>query len=276
MPIPSELRISPGKKVRLDDIDPRSTPGFPDSGDRDADKARAEALTRANIEQAAALQYRLWAEDQRALLVAMQALDTGGKDGVIRHVFTGFNPQGCRVRAFKAPSHEELDHDFLWRVHRSIPPRGEIGVFNRSHYEDVLVVRVHDLVPKSVWSKRYEQINAFERHLFENGVWIIKCYLHISRDEQLQRLRARIDNPEKRWKVCPADFEERKYWDDYMRAYEAALEQCNAEHAPWYVIPADRKWYRDLAMSEIVLATLREMNPQIPPPRFDVSKIVVE
>ncbi len=234
-----------------------------------------QALTK-NVERIAELQERLWAEHRRALLVVFQALDAGGKDGTTRSVFSGVNPQGCRVTSFKAPTPAELDHDYLWRIHQHVPARGEIGVFNRSHYEDVIVVRVDELVPKSVWSRRYAQINEFERFLVDNGTEIVKVFLHISREEQADRLRERVEKPEKRWKFSPDDLKKRAQWDDYQAAYEEALRRCTTEHAPWYVVPGDRNWVRNLAVSTIVLAKLEEMDPQFPQPKWDPAKIVIE
>ena len=203
-------------------------------------------------------------------------MDAGGKDGTIRHVMTGVNPQGCKVTSFKAPSDEEIDHDFLWRIHKAVPGKGEIGIFNRSHYEDVLIVRVHDLVPKSVWSKRYAQINAFEQNLATSNATILKFYLHISKDEQKERFQERIDRPEKNWKVNPADFEERKYWDDYTRAYEEMLKRCSTDVAPWFVIPSNKKWFRNFAVSQIIVEALEALDMKYPKPTCDVSKIVLE
>ena len=263
------LRLRPGKRVRLRDHDPGDTLGLPG-------KARALAALAKNVERIAALQERLYAEHRRALLVVFQALDAGGKDGATRAVFSGVNPQGCRVTSFKAPSSEELAHDYLWRVHNAVPRRGEIGIFNRSHYEDVLVVRVDELVPKKVWQARYEQINAFERHLVSNGTEIVKLYLHISREEQAERFRERLIDPEKRWKFSPDDLEKRKRWDDYVAAYEDALERCTTEEAPWYVVPGDRNWVRNLAVSAIVRHKLEGMDPRFPQPDWDPEAIVIE
>ena len=263
------LRLKPGKRVRLDDVDPADKLGLP--GKEQALRALAK-----NVEHIAALQERLHAEHRRALLVVLQALDAGGKDGTTRAVFSGINPQGCRVTSFKAPTAVELEHDFLWRIHNAVPGRGEIGVFNRSHYEDVLVVRVDKLVPKAVWSRRYEQINRFERQLVDNGTEIVKIYLHISKEEQAERLRERIAIPEKRWKFSPDDLRKREQWDDYMKAYEDALRRCGTEEAPWYLVPADRNWVRDVAVSAIVCTKLEEMDPQLPEPKWDPSVVVVD
>jgi PPK2 family polyphosphate:nucleotide phosphotransferase len=261
-----QLIVKPGHKVRLRKFDPGDTLGW-DKGH--ATKASLEkALERLNK-----LQYLLYADHKHALLVAFQGLDAAGKDGTIRHVMTGINPQGCRVTAFKTPSPEEAAHDFLWRVHRAVPPYGDFGIFNRSHYEDVLIVRVHNLVPKEVWSRRYEEINRFEQILHENNVRIVKFFLHISKDEQKKRFMARIDDPDKRWKISQADFDERKFWDEYTEAYEDALERCSTKRAPWYVIPADKKWFRDLAVSHIIVEALEEMDLKFPSPTIDVKKL---
>jgi PPK2 family polyphosphate:nucleotide phosphotransferase len=222
------------------------------------------------------LQFRLYAENKQALLIVLQAMDAGGKDGTIRHVMGGLNPQGCRVSSFKKPVGEEAQHHFLWRVHKAVPAKGEIAIFNRSHYEDVLVVRVHDLVPEDVWSKRYDQINDFEKMLSENNVTIVKFFLHISKEEQKERFQQRIDDPTRHWKISLADFEERKYWDDYQQAFEQVLRKCSTKHAPWYVIPSDKKWFRNLAVAEVITETLETMNPRYPEPTVDISKIVLK
>jgi len=263
------LRLKPGKRVHLHEVDPADTLGLPG-------KEQALRGLEKNVQHIAALQERLVAEHRRALLVVFQALDAGGKDGTTRAVFSGVNPQGCRITSFKAPTPVELDHDYLWRIHHAVPGRGEIGIWNRSHYEDVLVVRVDELVPKKVWSRRYEQINRFERHLVDNDVEIVKVFLHISREEQAERLRERIATPEKRWKFSPDDLRKRAQWDDYMAAYEDALRRCGTEHAPWYLVPGDRNWVRNLAVSAIVRAKLEEMDPQLPEPKWDPSVIVID
>ena len=202
-------------------------------------------------------------------------MDTAGKDGTIRHVMRGVNPQSCQVVSFKQPSEEELDHDFLWRVHKVVPRKGNIGIFNRSHYEDVLIVRVQNLVPEKVWRPRYEQINVFEKILSDGGMTIIKCFLHISKDEQRERLQERVDDPDARWKFNIGDLEQRQHWSDYMKAYEEALWRCNTEHAPWYIIPSNRKWYRNLCVSELLLSKLKELDPKYPKPTEDISHIEV-
>jgi PPK2 family polyphosphate:nucleotide phosphotransferase len=264
------LLVRPKSPAGLHRIDPGAKPGAP--GDKKATEAASLALNK----ELAELQERLWAENQRSLLVVLQAMDAGGKDGTIRKVFGGVNPQGCRVTSFKAPSEEELAHDFLWRINKATPRKGEIGIFNRSHYEDVLIVRVHDLVPKSVWSKRYAIINSFEANLAASGTTIVKFFLHISKEEQAERFRKRLENPEKHWKFRLADLEERKYWDDYQEAFEDALTKTSTTVAPWYVIPSDSKWYRDWAVLSVLVETMRRMDPQFPPPEDDLEGIVVE
>ncbi len=261
-----EMKVKPGKKVRLKDYDPDHTLGW-DKGNK----------TKASLEKARekldSLQYLLYAERKRALLIVFQGLDAAGKDGTIRSVMSGVNPQGCRVTSFKVPSAEEAAHDFLWRIHQAVPNYGDIGIFNRSHYEDVLVVRVHNIVPKEVWSRRYDQINRFEALLEENNVKVLKFFLHISKDEQKKRFMQRIDDPDKRWKISEADFNERKFWDDYTKAYEDALERCSTDVAPWYVVPANKKWFRNLAVSQIIIETLEGLNMKFPPPTIDVRKL---
>ena len=255
-----------GRTVRLADWNPRATPGW-----RKKDDA-AERLAH-NLERIDAQQYRLFAEARRSLLIVLQGMDTSGKDGVIRNVLTVFNPQGCRVWPFKVPSVEEASHGFPWRIQRATPARGEVAVFNRSHYEDVLVVRVHHLVPRSIWSRRYEIINAFERNLHEDGTRVLKFFLHISRSEQRTRLLARLDDPLKHWKFRDADLAERTQWKGYHRAYEDALARCSTSHAPWHIIPADHKWYRDLAVSEIIAETLERMDPKVPKVTLNVTRL---
>ena len=260
-----EFRIRPSSHVRLKKWDPRFT------GEHTKKKAlkKIEKLR----EQIGDMQMRLYAEHKRSLLICLQAQDAGGKDGVVRHVVGSMNPEGCRVVNFKEPTKEELDHDFLWRVERETPRKGEVVIFNRSHYEDVLIVRVHDLVPKNIWSKRYEQINDFERQLLANGTHILKFFLHISKEEQLRRFEQRLDDPAKRWKISEADYTERDYWNEYEKAYEAALTKCNTSKAPWFLIPADHKWFRDLAISEIIVSTLEALKIQVPKPTVDLSEI---
>lgn len=262
--------VKPGTRVKLKDRDPDYHAGL-QKGDEEVEERIAQAR-----EEMYSLQEWLYAEQERALLIVLQAMDTGGKDGTIKHVMRGLNPQGVHVASFKQPTPEELAHDFLWRVHRQTPRRGQIGVFNRSHYEDVLVVRVHDLVSKKVWERRYDQINEFEELLVESGTRLLKLFLYISKDEQKERLQSRLDNPKKNWKFAPADLEERKFWDDYIEAYEDALTRCSTKAAPWHIIPANRKWYRNLVVAELVRDELAAMNPKCPQPESDLSQIVIE
>jgi PPK2 family polyphosphate:nucleotide phosphotransferase len=262
-------QLQPGQPIQLADM---TTKGKSFAPDRQA----AEETFRALRDELIEWQRRLYAEDKHKLLVLLQANDAGGKDGTIRNVFRGVNPQGVKVTSFKVPSAEELAHDYLWRIHKAVPARGDIGVFNRSHYEDVLVVRVHNLVPESVWRPRYEQINQFEKLLHDTGTTILKFYLHISREEQAERFQARVDEPDKHWKFSFEDLEKRKQWDDYMVAFEEMLNQTTTSWAPWHVIPADQKWYRNLAVTQTIVEALRELNPQYPPPEQDLTGVVVE
>jgi PPK2 family polyphosphate:nucleotide phosphotransferase len=258
----------PSSSVKLHEYDPDE---HGDLADKEA--AQQETLKyQAHIE---AWQEKLFAEGKQSLLIVLQAMDTGGKDGVIKKVFEGINPQGVRVTAFKAPTPEELAHDFLWRIHQHVPPKGYIGIFNRSHYEDVLVVRVNAIVPKKVWEKRYDHINEFERLLAENGTRILKFYLHISKAEQKERLQARLDDPQKHWKFSAGDLPVRERWDDYMAAYEDALTRCNTDYAPWQIVPANRKWYRDLVVAKAIAETLEDMQPEYPAPEPGLDKIVI-
>lgn len=265
----SPVTFPPGATIKLADIDPRKIDG-------DWDKESAAARIEQNTAESRDLAYQLYAENKRALLLVLQGMDTAGKDGTIRVVTTGINPQSFQITSFKQPSVLELDHDFLWRIHKAVPARGSIGVFNRSQYEDVLIVRVHNLVPEEQWRRRYERINEFEKLITEGSVKIVKCYLHISKDEQRERLQARLDRPHKRWKFSKGDLAERKLWDDYQAAYEDALNKCNTSYAPWHIIPSDRKWYRNLVVSELLKDTLREMDPQFPPSEPGLDGIVVE
>jgi len=262
------LRVRPGTRVDLAKVDPAATYGR-------AKEAAAEELE-TGLARLTDLQDRLWAEGRHRVLVVLQGIDAAGKDGTLRHVMGAFNPQGCPVTAFKVPSPEELAHDYLWRVHRRVPGKGEIGVFNRSHYEDVLVVRVHELAPKAAWSRRYDQINAFEQMLADEGTTIIKFFLYIDRDEQRERFQARLDDPTKRWKFRLGDLEERKHWDDYIAAYEDALSRCSTDQAPWYVIPSNRKWFRNLAVSDILADTLDDLEPRYLEPTEDLTGVIVE
>jgi PPK2 family polyphosphate:nucleotide phosphotransferase len=273
MPSTSPQIVAPGDKFRLADIDPTATPAL--SGSKEEERARAERELAENAARIAQLQELLWAENQRALLVILQGMDTSGKDGVIRHVFSGVNPQGCVVTSFKKPSESEADRDYLWRIHAAVPARGTIGIFNRAHYEDVLIVRVHGFVPREVWGARYEQINAFEKHLSENHVTILKFMLHISKEEQLERLRARLEDPSKLWKFNPADVSEREHWGEYMKAYEDAVSKCSTRWAPWHVVPADKKWYARWVVAKVVRAALEKMDPKPPAPTFDPASVVL-
>ncbi len=258
--------VEPGAKIRLGKIDPAF------KGNHESkDKAAPEIQKR--VERMAKAQYMLYADGSRSLLVVLQALDAGGKDGVVRHVFTAMNPQGTLVSSFKEPSKVEGAHDFLWRAHLHTPAKGQVVIFNRSHYEDVLVVRVHKLVPESVWSKRYDLINDFEKMLHDNRTRILKFYLHISPEEQLERFRQRLDDPMRHWKISEGDYSERKLWPDYMKAYEEALERTSTKHAPWYVIPSNHKWFRDLAISEILADTMEDMGLKLPPAQVDIVEI---
>jgi PPK2 family polyphosphate:nucleotide phosphotransferase len=263
------LTVPPGTSVKLDDFDPAFCDG-------PLKKNSAREQLRENAKLLAEYGYRLYAENQRSILLVLQGMDTAGKDGTIRNVMRGFNPQSCQVVSFKQPSAEELDHDFLWRIHKAVPRRGNVGIFNRSHYEDVLVVRVHNLVPESVWRKRYDVINTFEQLLTEAGTKIVKCYLHISKDQQRRRLQARLENPHKRWKFSKGDLAERKLWRDYIEAYEAALTRCNTQHAPWHIIPSDRKWVRNLTVSNLLVETVKQMAPEFPPAEEGLEGVVVE
>ncbi|WP_456476727.1 polyphosphate kinase 2 family protein [Oceanithermus sp.] len=266
----SKYRVAPGGP-----FDPYTWPTREDDGFAGGKKAARKEL-KVIGKRLGELQARLYAEGRRALLVVLQGMDTAGKDGTIRRVFRMVNPQGVRVASFKKPTALELAHDYLWRVHARVPARGEIGIFNRSHYEDVLVVRVHDLVPPEVWGRRYDHINAFEQLLSDEGTRIVKFFLHISQDEQKKRLEARLENPKKHWKFNPADLAERALWDAYMEAYRAALERTSTAHAPWYAVPADRKWQRDLVVARVLLETLEAMDPQFPKVDFDPEAIHVE
>lgn len=256
------LHVKPGSRVRLAKLDPKATFGW--------DKAEGEPELERQLARLGDLQDRFWAEAKRSVLVVLQGIDAAGKDGTINKVMEAFNPQGCPVTSFKVPSTEELAHDYLWRIHKAVPRKGEIGIFNRSHYEDVLVVRVHGIVPRAVWSKRYDEINAFERHLAANGTTIVKFFLSIDRDEQRDRFQERFDDPTKRWKFSMGDLEERKLWDDYQAAFDEALSKTSTDHAPWYVIPADRNWFRNLAVASILADTIADLDPAYPPVADDV------
>lgn len=258
--------VKPGEKAHLSRRDPDDTAGL-------RSKSEYETILQKNLQRLFDLQTLLAACDQYAVLVVLQGMDAGGKDGTIRHVMTGLNPQACRVSAFKVPTPEEARHDFLWRVHKAMPQRGEIGIFNRSHYEDVLVARVHNLVPEKVWSERYGQINDFEKIMAHNNVRIFKFFLHISREEQTRRLEERTDNPQKNWKISPADIAERRLWDRYVEAYEDALTECSTKRAPWYVIPANKKWFRNLAVSQILADGMASWKMRYPPPAANLGEL---
>jgi PPK2 family polyphosphate:nucleotide phosphotransferase len=262
-------RVKPGSQVDLSQWDPDDKSAF-EGGKREA----REALLALN-ERLEALQELLFAEGKQRVLIVLQAMDTGGKDGTIRHVFEGVNPQGVKVAGFGVPTEEELAHDYLWRVHKRTPGKGEIVIYNRSHYEDVLVVRVHNLVPPEVWGKRYDQINGFERTLADEGTTILKFYLHISKGEQKERLQARLDTPHKRWKFQLGDLEERKLWLEYMAAYEAMLSKTSTEWAPWTIVPANRKWYRNLVVARVIVETLEGLDMRYPQPEEDLSHVVI-
>ena len=258
--------VEPGTKVRLSKVDPSYT------GKHETHE-KAVPEIQANLERLGKLQYLLYADGSKSLLVVLQALDAAGKDGVIRHVFTGMNPQGTSVFGFKQPSREEAAHDFLWRAHMRAPGKGEVAVFNRSYFEDVLVVRVHKLVPHSVWSKRFELINDFETTLSRNGTTILKFFLHISPEEQLLRFKQRLDDPSRHWKISESDYSERELWPQYIEAYEDAMAVTSTKRAPWYVIPANHKWFRNLAISKIIADTMDGMGLQLPPTRVDIADI---
>jgi PPK2 family polyphosphate:nucleotide phosphotransferase len=266
----SRWRVEPGVCPDLDRLDAASTKGAP--GDKKATKAVLDDLRI----QLGGLQDRLWADGRRSVLVVLQAMDAGGKDGTVKHVFAGMNPMGVQASAFKAPSSEELAHDFLWRIHRRTPRRGEIGIFNRSHYEDVLIVRIEQLVPKKVWRARYKAIRDFEQELTREGTTVVKLYLHISKAEQARRFQARLEDPTKRWKFLPADLEVRQKWDDYLHAYGDAIGATGTADCPWYVVPADHKWYRNWAVSRILLETLEQLDPQYPAEQPGLDDIVIE
>ncbi|MBK8134652.1 MAG: polyphosphate kinase 2 family protein [Chloroflexi bacterium] len=263
----SSLIVKPGSKFSLSEIDPEGQTNV----SKDAAKYRLSKLQ----EKLSGLQSRLYAQGKQSLLVVMQAMDAGGKDGTIKTVFRDMNPQGMAVTSFKVPSTEELAHDFLWRVHAKAPARGMIGIFNRSHYEDVLIVRVNELVPESVWRSRYDQINAFEKLLSDNGTRIVKFFLHISKDEQKARLEDRLKSPDEQWKFSMGDLPVRLKWGDYMDAYDDALSNCSTDNAPWYVIPSNRKWLRNLLVTQILVETLEDMDPQYPAPEPGLESVVI-
>jgi PPK2 family polyphosphate:nucleotide phosphotransferase len=263
-------RVKPGSRVDLRQWDPGDKSAF------EGDKQESREVLHTLNERLEALQELLYAEDKHRVLIVLQAMDTGGKDGTIRHVFEGVNPQGVKVASFGVPTPEELAHDYLWRVHKQTSGKGEIVIFNRSHYEDVLVVRVHNLVPPEVWGKRYGHINDFEQMLAQEGTTILKFFLHISKEEQKERLQARLDEPHKRWKFNSGDLEERKLWPAYMEAYEEMLGKTSTEWAPWYIVPADRKWYRNLVVAQVIVETLEGLEMRYPQPKEDLNHVVIE
>ncbi len=260
-----EYKVTPGTVIRLKDMSPekpeKTDPLLAKNG-----KSSADLLIEKNLEQIGQLQNILYASRKAALLVVLQGIDAAGKDGVIKHVLSGVNPQGCVVTSFKIPTEEERLHDVLWRIHRKCPERGIIGIFNRSHYEEVLVARVHGLSPKSAWEKHYDHFNRFEKMLSDNGTVLLKFFLSVSREEQLKRIEERLTRPDKRWKYSPGDLQERKYWDEYQQAFEDMLNKCSTEYAPWYVIPSDKKWFRNLLVSQIILETLQKLDLKFPEP----------
>jgi PPK2 family polyphosphate:nucleotide phosphotransferase len=261
------VRVVPGEPASLARREPADDLGL--------EKGRADEEVAAALTEIASLHNRLWAESTRAVLVVLQGMDASGKDGTIRRIFTGLNPQGCRVASFKVPTETELAHDYLWRVHAALPARGQLGIFNRSHYEDVVVVRVRGLVPKGTWKRRFRHIREFERLLVEEGTTLVKVFLHSSKEEQREQLQQRLDDPEKRWKFRLGDLEDRKLWDDFQAAYEEAITETSTDWAPWHVVPADRKWVRDVAVSRLLLETLRDLDPRLPEPEEDLSGVRV-
>lgn len=275
----SEYKIKEGRKVKLSEI------STDDTGKYDS-KTEAQAQLEENIERMAELQDKLYAQDRYSVLIILQAMDTAGKDGAIKHVMSGLNPQGTYVQSFKQPSAEELDHDYLWRINKHLPERGRIGIFNRSYYEEVLVVKVHNIIQvqqlpdeiknENIWKDRYRQMRDYERYLSENGTKIIKLFLHISKDEQKERLLVRIDDASKNWKFSAADIKERQYWDQYQQCYEEAIEATSTEQAPWYVIPADKKWFARLAVSEIIVKTLEDLKIEYPSVSKDQLAVLEE
>jgi PPK2 family polyphosphate:nucleotide phosphotransferase len=265
----SPYLVRPGKKFKLKDRDPADTGPFKRKDD-------AADATAENLSALDELQEVMYAEAKHALLVVFQAMDGGGKDGAIEHVFSGVNPQGCQVTSFKVPSSLERSHDFLWRHHLAVPPKGMIGIFNRSHYEAVLVERVEKLVPEKVWRRRYDHLNAFESLLADEGTVVLKFFLHISKDEQKRRMEARLADPHKNWKFNTGDLATRAQWDGYMEAYEDLLGKCSTEAAPWYVVPADKKWFRNWVISDTIVRTLKKLDMKFPPPEPGLDKVVVK
>jgi len=264
-----KLMVIEGKKINLQ----RLSPDYNFS----IDEEKAEYVLEQNLKKRMSeLQYRLYAERKNGLLIVFQGIDTSGKDSTIRHVISAFNPQSCAVKAFKEPTTEDLSHDFLWRIHKRAPSRGEIVVFNRSHYEDIIQPRVHKTIHKSIWSQRYEHINAFERCLSDNSIKIIKFFLHISKEEQRKRLEERMNDPSKQWKVSERDITDRKFWDSYTVAYQDIINRCSNLWAPWYIIPANKKWFRNLVVALVIVDTLERMKPKFPKPTINLSKMTID
>jgi PPK2 family polyphosphate:nucleotide phosphotransferase len=262
-----KLIVKPGSRIRLKHFDPSY------HGKHESRESALPEIQK-NLQKMDQLQYLMYAENKHSLLIVLQGLDAAGKDGVVRHVLTGMNPEGCVSVNFKQPTKEELAHDFLWRVHPHVPARGSVAIFNRSHYEDVLVARVHGLVPEKIWSKRYDQINDFERLIVtENNTTILKFFLHISKGEQLARFKKRLDDPARQWKISDSDYKERDYWSDYIRAFEDVLTRTSTEHAPWFIIPSNHKWFRDLAISQIIVRQMKDMDMQLPKPTVNIAEI---
>jgi PPK2 family polyphosphate:nucleotide phosphotransferase len=267
--IDSPYRAKPGQKHNLAKV------STDDTGKFEAKEDAADATAK-NLKQLSKLQELLYAQGKHAVLIVLQAMDTGGKDGAINHVFSGVNPQGCDVTSFKEPTPLELRHDFLWRIHQAVPPKGMIGIFNRSHYESLLVERVHSLVPRKVWSRRFDRINEFEKLLVDEGTTIIKFFLHISKDEQKRRLQARLDDKRRHWKFSVNDVKERKLWDDYQAAYEDVLRKCSTPDAPWYIVPADHKWFRNWVLSDTIVRTLEKLRMDFPQPAEGLDEIKID
>lgn len=266
-PMLNSLRVDPGSAARIAERSTDDKLGF----DKDDGEKRLEQL----VERIDELQYRLYAEGRRSVLLVLQGLDASGKDGVVRRVFEGVNPMGVTVTSFKAPVGAELQHDYLWRIHGALPRRGTVGVFNRSHYEDVVAVRMYEIAPETVWRPRYEHLREFERMLVDEGTTVVKVFLNVSREEQRVRLQERVDDPEKRWKFRAGDLDDRKLWPTFMQAFEDVLSKTSTARAPWYVVPADRNWVRNLAVAKILLATLADMDPKLPEPEAGLDGIII-